>query len=97
MSGLRVGAASVNINPPMGLRKGGFRLFGEPITSIDDDMELGVAVLQSKGATIAIIGCDLGSATREESHEFRDTVADILKIDRAHVLFNLSHNHSSGK
>ena len=48
MSGLRVGAASANINPPMGLRKGGFRLFGEPITSIDDDMELGVAVLQSK-------------------------------------------------
>ena len=66
MSGLRVGVASVNINPPMGLRKGGFRLFGEPITSIDDDIELGVAVLQSKGVTIVIIGCDLGSATREE-------------------------------
>ena len=95
MAGLRVGAASININPPLGLRKGGFRLFGEPITSVDDDIELGVVVLQSKGVTIAIIGCDLGSATREESHEFRDTVAEILKIDRANVLFNLSHNHSA--
>jgi hypothetical protein len=47
------------------------------------NMELGVAVLQSKGATIAIIGCDLSSATTEEANEFRDTVADILKIDRA--------------
>lgn len=95
MAGLKVGAASININPPLGLRKGGFRLFGEPITSVDDDIELGIAVLQSKGVTIAIIGCDLGSATREESHEFRDTVAEILKIDRANVLFNLSHNHSA--
>jgi len=95
MTALKVGAASVNINPPMGAKKGGFRLFGEPIASIDDDIELGVAVLQSKGVTVAVIGCDLGNATTEEANEFRDTVAEILKIDRANVLFNVSHNHSA--
>jgi hypothetical protein len=95
MSALRVGAASINISPPLGLRKGGFRLFGEPISSIDAELELGVAVLQSKGVTIAVIGCDLSSATTEEANEFRDTVADILKIERASVLFNVSHNHSA--
>ncbi len=95
MTGLRVGAASIKINPPMGARKGGFRLFGEPISSIDDDIELGVAVFQSMGVTVALIACDLSSATTEEANEFRDLVADILKIDRSQVLFNLSHNHSS--
>jgi hypothetical protein len=50
MSGLRVGASSVNINPPMGLRKGGFRLFGEPITSVDDDMDLTLNAQMKKSA-----------------------------------------------
>lgn len=95
MMPLKVGSASINISPPLGLRKGGFRLFGEPISSIDDDIELGVAVFQSKGETVALIASDLGSATTDEANEFRDVVAEILKIDRSHVLFNLSHNHSS--
>ena len=95
MSGLQAGASSIKINPKMGLKKGGFRLFAEPITSIDDDMELGVLVLQSKGSRIAIISSDLGNATPKEATEIRELVAGILKIERAHVLFNLSHNHSS--
>ena len=96
MTGLRVGAASININPPMGARKIGFRLFGDPIASIDDDIELGIIVLESKGVMSAVIGCDLCLTTTQEANEFRDTVAEILKIDRDKVLLNLSHNHSAG-
>lgn len=95
MAGLQAGAASVVINPPLGLKKGGFRLFAEPITSIDDDMELGVLVLRSKGQCVAVIACDLGNAVPEEATEIRELVADILDIPRAHVLFNYSHNHSA--
>ena len=96
MTALRVGAASTIINPPMGARKIGFRLFGDPITSIDDDIELGITVLQSKGVMIALIGCDLCLTTTEEANKFRDTVAEVLKIERDKVLLNLSHNHSAG-
>lgn len=95
MTPLKVGSASIIISPPLGLRKGGFRLFGEPISSIDEDIELGVAVFESKGVKVALIASDLGSATTNEANEFRDVVAEILKIERSHVLFNLSHNHSS--
>jgi len=95
MAGLQAGAASVIINPPLGLKKGGFRLFAGPITSIDDDMDLAVLVLRSKGQGVAVIACDLGNAVPEEATEIRDLVAGILNIPRAHVLFNYSHNHSS--
>lgn len=95
MSGLKVGAASIQINPPMGARKGGYRLFGAPITAIDDDIELGVVVLQSMGVTLALIASDLGNATFEEATEIREVVADILSVPRENVMFNLSHNHSS--
>lgn len=95
MAGLQAGAASVIINPPLGLKKGGFRLFAGPITSIDDDMELGVLVLRSKGECVAVIASDLGNAVPEEATEIRELVARILDIPRAHVLFNYSHNHSS--
>jgi len=94
-AGLRVGASSININPPMGLRKGGFRLFGEPISSVDDDIELGVAVVQSGGTTVAVIVCDLENATVAEANEFRDLVAGVVGVPRSHVLFNVSHNHSA--
>jgi len=94
-AGLRVGASSININPPMGLRKGGFRLFGEPISSVDDDIELGVAVVQSGGTTVAVIVCDLANPTVAEANEFRDLVAGVVGVPRSHVLFNVSHNHSA--
>lgn len=94
-AGLQVGAAAVNINPPMGLRKGGFRLFGEPITSVDDDIELGVAVFRSQGSTVAVIVCDLANPTVAEADEFRDIVAEAVGVPRSHVLFNVSHNHSA--
>jgi len=95
MAGLQAGAASVNINPPLGLRKGGFRLFGSPITAIDDDMELEVLVLRSKGECVAVIACDIGNAVPEEATEIRERVAGILNIPRVHVMFNYSHNHSA--
>jgi hypothetical protein len=95
MAGLQAGAASVKINPPLGLKKGGFRLFAGPITSIDDDMELQILVLRSKGQGVAIIASDIGNAVPEEATEIRELVAEILNIPRAHVMFNYSHNHSS--
>ena len=95
MSGLEVGAAKININPPIGHSKGGYRLFAEPITSIDDDIDLGVIVVSSQGKTVAIIASDIGNSSVPEATEIRELVASILNISRAEVLFNVSHNHSA--
>lgn len=95
MDGLQVGAAKVNINPPLGHSKGGYRLFAEPISSIDEDIDLGVIVLRSLGKTVAIVASDLGNSAVPEATEIRERVADILGIARESVLFNLSHNHSA--
>jgi len=95
MSGLRVGAATANINPPMGYSKGGYRLFAEPISAIDENIEVGVVVLTSKGETVAIVASDLGNCSAPEATELRELVAAELKVKRGNVMFNLSHNHSA--
>lgn len=93
--GLRAGAATAIINPALGARKGGYRLFGEPISAIDDDLHLSVLVVDSASNKLAIIAADLGNATPSESNEIRDNVAEALSISRANVMFNVSHNHSA--
>lgn len=95
MSGLQAGAARAVINPPLGAKKGGMRLFADPIESVDDDIEIAVLVLSSAGATVAIVSSDLGNATLQEAAEIRDCVAEILRTPRSHILFNCSHNHSA--
>lgn len=94
-NGLRAGAASAIINPVLGAKKGGYRLFGEPISAIDDDLYLSVLVVSSGGNKLAIIAADLGNATPSESNEIRDRVAEALALPRHNVMFNVSHNHSA--
>jgi hypothetical protein len=93
--GLRVGAVNLTINPELGMAKGGLRLFGSPIESIDDDLYLGALVLESGGVTLCLIACDLGNSRTEEALEIRTRVANALEIPVVNVMFNLSHNHSA--
>ena len=93
--GLRAGAVNLTINPELGMAKGGLRLFGSPIEKVDDDLYLGAIVLQSGGATLCLIACDLGNSRTEEALEIRTRVAEALEIPVVNVMFNLSHNHSA--
>ena len=93
--GLRAGAVNLTINPELGMAKGGLRLFGSPIEKVDDDLYLGVLVLESQGTTLALIACDLGNSRTEEALAIRSGVAQALDVPVVNVMFNLSHNHSA--
>ncbi|MBI3429393.1 MAG: hypothetical protein HY050_04940 [Actinobacteria bacterium] len=94
-SGLVVGAATLTINPKMGVSKGGLRLFGGPIESIESDIYMSALVLESKGTTLALLTCDLGMMSNAEGLVLRTAVAEAINLPVANVMINISHNHSS--
>ncbi len=94
-TGLVAGAATLTINPKMGVSKGGLRLFGGPIESIESDIYMSALVLKSGGTTLALLTCDLGMMSSAESLALRTEVAEAIKLPVANVMLNISHNHSS--
>jgi hypothetical protein len=92
---LYAGAARRVINPPLGTRKAGLRLFGDPIQAIENDLTATVLVLSNEDVRVVIIGTDLITMTPAEAGELRAGVAQALDIPSSHVLLNLSHNHGA--
>jgi hypothetical protein len=92
---LEAGAARRVINPPLGIGKGGLRLFGDPIQAIESDLTATVLVVADGTATVAVIAMDLCTMTRDEARGLRAAVGEALDTPISHVLLNLSHNHSS--
>lgn len=93
--GLVAGAATLTINPKMGVSKGGLRLFGAPIESIESDIYMSALVLESKGTSLALLTCDLGMMSNAEGLALRRAVAEAIDIPVSNVMINISHNHSS--
>ena len=94
-TGLVAGAATLTINPKMGVSKGGLRLFGGPIESIESDIYMSALVLESKGTTLALLTCDLGMMSNAEGFALRSAVAEAITLPVSNVMINISHNHSS--
>ncbi len=95
MSTLLAGAARRLINPPLGMGKGGLRLFGDPIQAIESDLTATVLVLAVGDTKVALIATDLGLMSMAEAGRLREAVGTALGAPASHVLFNMSHNHSS--
>ena len=93
--GLNAGASTLTINPKIGTNKGGLRLFGGPIESIESDIYCSSLVLESKSVKLVLITCDLGNLSINEANEVRQEVASSLKIPFLHVMLNISHSHSA--
>ena len=79
----------------MGVSKGGLRLFGGPIESIESDIYMSALVLESMGTTLALMTCDLGMMSNAEGLALRTSVAEAINLPVSHVMINISHNHSS--
>lgn len=94
-TGLVAGAATLTINPKMGVSKGGLRLFGGPIESIESDIYMSALVLKSGGTTLALLTCDLGMMSNAEGLALRTEVAEAINLPVTNVMINISHNHSS--
>jgi hypothetical protein len=98
---LSAGAARRVVNPPLGTRQTGFRLFGNPVQAIESDLTATALVLgdgRTKVVVIAIdlsiVGIDISLRNQRPAQEMRMRVADALGIPVAHVLVNTSHAHS---
>jgi hypothetical protein len=92
---LRAGAARRVVNPPLGTRQTGFRLFGNPVQAIESDLTATALVLSDGETKVALIGTDLCVLSPAETDRFRAAVAEAIGIPVSHVMVNLSHNHSS--
>ena len=95
------GAARRSVNPPLGTRQTGFRLFGNPVQAIESDLTATALVLadgRTKVVVIAIdlsiVGIDLSLRRQRPAQDMRVRVAEALGIPVAHVLLNTSHAHS---
>ena len=98
---LRAGAARRVVNPPLGTRQTGFRLFGNPVQAIESDLTATALVLAgvtTKVVVVAIdlsiVGVDLSLRNQRPAQELRSAVAQALGIPVSHVLLNTSHAHS---
>jgi neutral ceramidase len=92
---LYAGAARRTINPVLGTGKGGLRLFGDPVQAIESDLTATTLVLAGGEERIAVVAVDLCVMSTGEATRLREAVARALDVRRAHVLLNLSHNHSA--
>ena len=92
---LSAGVARRTINPQLGTGKAGLRLFGSPIQAIESDLTATVLVLADGETKVALLATDLCVMSMAEGGRLRATVAAALDIPVAHVLVNLSHNHSA--
>jgi neutral ceramidase len=98
---LHAGAARRIVNPPLGTRQTGFRLFGNPVQAIESDLTATALVLAAGGTKVvligidlSIVGIDLSLRNQRPAQEMRPRVADALGIPVSHVLLNTSHAHS---
>ena len=98
---LLAGAARRVINPPLGTRKTGFRLFGNSVQAIESDLTATALVLDDGQAKVVIIGIDLSLVgidialySQRPAQEMRAAIASALEIPVVNVLLNTSHTHS---
>src|SRR6185295_17476502 len=98
---LHAGAARRVVNPPLGTRQTGFRLFGNPVQAVESDLTATSLVL-ADGATkvvvigidLSIVGIDLSLRAQRPAQPMRLAVAEALGVPVAHVLLNTSHTHA---
>ena len=98
---LYAGAARRTINPPLGTRQTGFRLFGNPVQAIESDLTATALVLDNGAARVVVIaidlslvGIDLSLRGQRPAQEMRLEIAAALGIPDSHVMLNTSHTHA---
>ena len=98
---LYAGAARRTINPELGTRQTGFRLFGNPVQAIESDLTATALVL-GDGITrvvviaidLSLVGIDLALRGQRPAQEMRLAIAAALGIPDSHVMLNTSHTHA---
>jgi hypothetical protein len=90
---LRVGAAAVNINPPLGIGLAGY--YSERgAEGVADDLFAKAAVFEDGRTKVALVVCDLISMPRHTTTEARQLIAQQTGIPAGHVMIAATHSHT---
>ncbi len=93
-TGLRAGAATSNITPPLGLPiVGGWS--SPPAGQVHDELHARCLVLENDGVRLALVVCDSVGIPREAFDEARRRVAEETKLPPSHLLLSATHTHSA--
>lgn len=95
MPDLYAAAARRLINPPLGVRRAGIRIFADPIRTVESDLTATAVVLSDGDTRLAIIALDLCLMSMREMTELRSRIASAVDTRPSQVMVNLSHTHSS--
>jgi len=93
-STLYAGAARKIINPPIGIKRPGIRLFADPLQAIESDLTATALVLSNQASKVVIIGIDISIISLPVSLDIRRQVGEAVGTPASHVLINFSHTHS---
>jgi len=91
---LYAGAARKVINPPLGIKRPGIRLFADPIQAIETDLTATALVLSIQDNKVVIVACDLIFIPLPVSLEIRRLIGEAVDTPASHVMINYSHTHS---
>jgi hypothetical protein len=92
-SGLRVGAAEVDITPPKGLRMSGY--FHERLnTGTKDPLKAKALVLEQDGVRIALVFCDLIGVPAGVALRAREAAERRTGIPAGHISVSATHSHT---
>jgi hypothetical protein len=90
---LLVGAAEVDITPPVGVSLAG-SLEPRPSTGTDDPLTVKAVVLESRGVQIAYVLLDLIALSRQEGDRAVQLAAAATGIPAEHIVWAASHTHT---
>ena len=95
MSGsVRMGAAKVNITPPVGTHLGGYGNRQQPSDDIHDELFAAAYVFTDGETTAAVIGADLVDISLQRTYAVREKVTALTGIPGSHVMLGMTHAHS---
>ena len=90
---LRVGVASVVINPAMGTPMAGYYA-PRAAAGVHDDLHAKAIVLEKDGVKAAMVSCDLLTLPRSVVVESRRIVESTAKIPGDHIMISATHTHT---
>ena len=90
---LYAGAARKIINPPLGIKRAGIRLFADPLQAIETDLTATAVVLSNQASKVVIVAVDLPAISLPVSSEIRRLIGEAVGTPTSHVLININHTH----
>ncbi len=91
---VRMGAAKVNITPPVGTHLGGYGNRTRPSDEIHDELYAAAYVFADEDTTVAVVGADLVDISLERTRAVRQKIAALTGIPGSHVMLGMTHAHS---